>query len=210
MHKSSTHFEQTLVIVKPDGVQRGLVGEIVSRFEKKGLKLVAMKMVWPTLEQAKSHYFWSDEEKLGTGNRTIDIYKEKGIPLAESDPLRIAESVQEKLFSYLTTGPVVVFVLEGAHAIAHVRTLVGHGSPLKADVGSIRSDYSIDSYEFADEFGRPSRNLIHASGNVKEAQREMKVWFSADEIVEYDLAIDKILYDPAWQNTLGKLTKADK
>lgn len=206
MYKTSENYERTLVLVKPDGVQRGLIGEIFSRFERKGLKLVAMKMVWPTEKQAKAHYYWSDEEKIGNGQRTIEAYAERGIELKE-DPIKLAEKTQSKLFRYLQAGPIVAFVIEGAHAIKHVRNLVGSGNPLQADVGTIRADYSIDSYILADEDDRITRNLIHASGNVSEAEREMKVWFSEDEIVDYELAIEKILYDKDWEDIRKDITK---
>ncbi len=206
--KDSTNYERTLVLVKPDGVQRALVGEIISRFERKGLKLVAMKMVWPTAKQAADHYYWSDEEKMGNGKRTIEAYAERGIELKE-DPIKLAEKTQSKLLRYLQAGPIVALVIEGAHAIAHVRKLVGSGNPLQADVGTIRADYSIDSYILADETDRITRNLIHASGNVSEAERELKVWFKEGEIVEYDLAIEKILYEKEWEDLRDDLTKKD-
>ncbi len=208
MHRDSKNYERTLVLVKPDGVQRGLVGDIITRFEKKGLKLVAMKMVKPTEQQAKDHYYWSEEEKLGNGNRTIDAYKQRGVEVKD-DPIKLAEKTQEKLFSYLQTGPIVAMVIEGAHAIQYVRQIVGAGNPLQADVGTIRADYTIDSYSFADEFNRVTRNMIHASGNVSEAERELKVWFTEDEVVKYDLAIEKILYDPEWELTRDELTSPE-
>lgn len=206
MHKNSKNYERTLVLVKPDGVQRGLVGEIISRFERKGLKLVATKMVWPTESQAKKHYFWSKEEKIGNGKRTIEAYAERGIELKE-DPIALAEKTLAKLYNYLQAGPVVAMVLEGAHAIKHVRNIVGSGNPLTADVGTIRADYSIDSYILADEADRVTRNLIHASGNVSEAERELKVWFTEEEIVDYEMAIEQILYDAKWENTLKEVVK---
>lgn len=199
MHKQSENYEKTLILVKPDGVQRGLVGEIISRFERKGLKLVAMKMVWPTAEQAQAHYFWSHEEKMGNGLRTIDAYKDRGMEIKD-DPIALADKTLEKLHRYLQAGPIVALVIEGAHAISHVRKLVGSGNPLQADVGTIRADFSIDSYILADEADRITRNLIHASGNKAEAEREMAVWFTNEEIVAYDLAIEKLLYDKAWES----------
>lgn len=191
-------YEQTLVLLKPDAVQRGLIGEILSRFERKGLKIVAMKMVQATEAQSKEHYNWSDEEKIASGNRSIELYKAKGMDL-EKTPLEVGESVQRKLMGYLAVGPIVAMVIEGAHAIEHVRKVVGHGSPLKADVGTIRADLTIDSYEAADEADRAARNLVHASSSVAEAEREIAVWFKKDEVVSYDLAIEKVLYDLEWE-----------
>lgn len=195
--KTKSH-ERTLVLLKPDSVQRGLIGEIISRFEKKGLKLTAMKMVTPTEKQAVDHYYWSEEEKLKNGNRTLEIYKAKGMEMKRT-PIEQAEFVQKKLVSFVMAGPIVAIVIEGAHAIEHVRKIVGHGSPLQADVGTIRADYTIDSYIMADEAERAARNLVHASSSVDEAERELKVWFTEDEVQDYDLAIDQILYSMDWE-----------
>jgi len=206
MSKTKYH-EQTLVVLKPDTIQRGLVGEIITRFEKKGLKIVAMKMAWPDEKLARDHYFWSDEEKEASGGRTIEAYKEKGLKITKTAK-EYAEDVQRRLYRYLQTGPVVVMVIEGAHAIELVRKLVGQGNPLTADVGTIRADLTIDSYVLADDVDRAARNMIHASGNPSEAEREIKVWFKKGDLVDYDLAIEKILYDKEWETTRKKITKA--
>ena len=116
-----------------------------------------------------------------------------------------AEDVQRKLYSYLVSGPIIALVIEGAHAIEHVRKTVGHGNPLTADVGTIRADYTIDSYVVADDVDRATRNLVHASGNLSEAEREIKVWFKDNEIVDYDLAIEKLLYNKDWEKTREEL-----
>lgn len=197
--KTALH-QRTLVLLKPDAVQRGLVGEILSRFERKGLKIVACKMVLPTKEMAESHYFWSEEEKLASGNRTIAVRTEKNLPI-EKSAIEYAESTQKKLIGMLTAGPVIALVIEAAHGIEHVRKVVGHGSPLQADVGTIRADFTIDSYIVADEADRAARNLVHASSSTSEAERELKVWFSESEISDYDLAIEKILYSKDWEGT---------
>ncbi|BDQ04890.1 MAG: nucleoside-diphosphate kinase [Candidatus Dojkabacteria bacterium] len=198
MQNKPLSYQRTLVLLKPDTVQRGLMGEIISRFEKKGLKIVAMKFLKATEEQAKAHYYWSDEEKLKSGTRTLESYKKRGIEL-NMDPIKIAEDVQRRLVRFMLAGPVLVMVIEGAHAIDHVRKLVGHGSPLDADVGTIRGDYTIDSYVLADEADRAARNLIHASSSVEEAERELAVWFKEDEIYDYRLAIEDILYSTEWE-----------
>ncbi|MCX7928900.1 MAG: nucleoside-diphosphate kinase [Patescibacteria group bacterium] len=202
-----THYhERTLVLCKPDTVQRGLIGEIISRFERKGLKIVALKMVMPTEKQAKDHYCWSDEEKEASGNRTIEALKAKGLPVVKTAK-EYAEDVQRRLYSYLTSGPIVAMIIEGAHAVEHVRKVVGHGNPLSADVGTIRADFTTDSYVAADDVDRATRNLIHASSNVDEANREIKIWFKEEEIVDYDLAIEKILYSKEWENEREMLIK---
>jgi nucleoside-diphosphate kinase len=206
---AKTHYhERTLVILKPDTIQRGLIGEILTRFERKGLKIVAMKMVQPTEKSARDHYFWSDVEKEASGNRTIEALTSKGIEITKTAK-EYAEDVQRRLYTYLQSGPVVVMVIEGAHAIEHVRKVVGHGNPLSADIGSIRADFTIDSYVVADDVDRAARNLVHASGNVGEANREIAVWFSEDDICDYDLAIEKILYAKEWEGEREELTKAN-
>lgn len=193
------YYQRSLVLLKPDAVQRGLIGEIISRFEKKGLKITAMKLVHPTRDLAYKHYEWSDEEKLSTGTRTLEVYRSKGIEL-EKTPIEIAEDVQRRLVNFLISGPIVVMVIEGAHAIEHIRKLVGHGSPLNADVGTIRADYTVESYLMADEADRVARNLVHASSSESEAEREIRVWFNESEIIDYSLAIEKILYSKDWEN----------
>ena len=198
--------ERSLVIVKPDGVQRGLVGEIISRFEKKGLKIVAMKMVWPTEDLARQHYDQPEHAAIALGEKTIAAYKEKGIELKES-PMEIAKDIQKKLVHYMTGGPVVVMIIEGAHAISHVRKIRGGTNPLSADVGSITADLTIDSYFIADEDARAVRNLVHASGSVEEANMEIAIWFRPEEIHEYFMAIDEVLYSKEWENTFRKLVK---
>lgn len=201
------HHERTLVIVKPDGVQRGLVGEIISRFEKKGLKVVAMKMKWADEKLAKAHYDQPEEDMRLLGERTLASYAEKGIEHPLKDPIAIAKDIQSKLIGYLTTGPVIAFVIEGAHAVQHVRKVRGATNPLAADVGTITADLSIDSYFISDDSARAIRNLVHASGSVEEANREIDLWFDKDELYDYDLAIEKILYDKDWETTREKLVK---
>lgn len=195
--KTNEH-ERSLVLIKPDGVQRGLTGEILSRFEKKGLKITAMKMLWPTKEMATKHYDQPESAAIALGEKTIAAYAEKGIKI-DKKPLEIAHDIQGKLVKYMVTGPVVAMVIEGAHAIAHVRKIRGGTNPLTADVGTITGDYTIDSYFIADADGRAVRNLVHASGTVEEAENEIAIWFEEKEIMDYDLAIDKILYSMEWQ-----------
>ena len=203
--KTALH-EKSLVLVKPDGVQRGLIGEIITRFERKGLKIVAMKMVWPDKALAKKHYDMPESDKIILGERTIASYEEKGVDLKKT-PIEIAENVQKRLINYLTTGPVVAMVIEGAHAIAHVRKIRGATNPLSADVGTITSDYTIDSYFLSDPDERAIRNLVHASGSVEEGKREVALWFKDGEIHDYDLAIEKVLYSKDWESARKDLVE---
>lgn len=198
MIKTHMH-ERSFVMMKPDTIQRGLIGEIISRFEKKGLKIVAMKMVLPTIELAQKHYEQPEADALMLGERTIQSYTEKGLKPPSDDPMWIAQDIQKKLVKYVSAGPVVAMVIEGAHAIEHVRKIRGKTNPLAADMGSITADYTIDSYFIADAGERAIRNLVHASGSTAEAEREIALWFKSEEICDFDLAIEKILYSTEWE-----------
>ena len=200
--------ERTFVLLKPDAVQRGLIGEIISRFEKKGLKITALKMFWADESLAIKHYDQPESAMITLGERTIAAYAEKGITINRK-PIEIAKDIQKKLIKYLTTGPVVGMVIEGAHAVAHIRKLRGHTNPLGADVGTITADYTTDSYFVSDEDNRAIRNLVHASGNVDEASYEIGLWFSENEIHKYELAIEKILYSVEWEETMRQIVKGD-
>jgi nucleoside-diphosphate kinase len=205
-YKTALH-ESTLVLLKPDAVQRGLIGDILSRFERKGLKITAMKMVWSDRKLAEAHYDMRHEDQILLGERTLAAYKEKGIDLNKT-PLQIAADIQKRLVNYLTSGPVVALVIEGAHAVAHIRKIRGATNPLAADVGTITADLTIDSYFLADPDERAIRNLVHASGSVAEANREIKLWFKPGEIHDYGLAIERILYSKDWEETRKDITKA--
>ncbi|MDP4010503.1 MAG: nucleoside-diphosphate kinase [Candidatus Spechtbacteria bacterium] len=191
------HFkeERTLVIIKPDGVQRSLIGEIVGRYERIGLKLVAMKMIVATKEHIVSHYTLNSEWKKNVGEKTMEGYKKKGLEPPSQDPFVLADRILETLGKYMSAGPVVVMVLQGAHAVQIVRKITGGTEPLTSDVGTIRGDFMLDSYQMADVDGRSVRNLVHASGSVKEAEDEIAHWFNEKELVQYNHVQDRILYD---------------
>lgn len=188
--------ERTLVIIKPDGIQRSLVGEVISRFEKVGLKIVALKMMVANDKLIEEHYTLDPEWRRITGEKNIKAYEDKGLvhPLKDN-PLKVTEIILSKLKKYLTSGPIIAFVLEGAHSVAIVRKLVGSTEPLMSDVGTIRGDFVLDSYKLADDGQRAVRNIVHASSSVKEAQNEIKHWFKDDEIIEYRHVSEGILYD---------------
>ena len=188
--------ERTLIVIKPDGVQRALVGEIIGRFERIGLKLTASKMLVPTSEHVEAHYTLDPEWRVKTGKKTIKSYTDKGQkhPIS-NDPREVTTVILEKLKKYMTSGPVIVMVLEGAHAVSIVRKIVGGTEPLTSDVGTIRGDFVLDSYQMADDDDRSVRNLIHASGSPAEAEMEIKHWFSPNEIINYRHIQEEILYD---------------
>ena len=191
------HFkdEKTLVVIKPDGVQRTLIGEIIKRFERSGLKLVGMKMFVPSEDFVEKHYTLDPNWKKNVGEKTIASYVKKGIEPPRKDPIEQGEFVLDGLKKYLTCGPVVAMVWQGAHVTGVVRKIVGGTEPLSSDVGTIRGDFVIDSYQMSDADSRAVRNLIHASGSVEEAEMEIPHWFKKDEILDYKLVQEGILYD---------------
>lgn len=196
MEKAShPKIERTLVIIKPDGVQRSLIGEVVKRYEQVGLKLVGMKMMIPSLEKIEQHYTLDPNWRRVTGEKTIHAYEEKGLTPPSHDPLEITAVILENLKKYMTSGPVVFMVWEGAHAVKIVRKITGGTEPLSSDVGTIRGDYVLDSYQMADFDGRAVRNVIHASGSPEEANAEINHWFGPEEVISYRLVNEQILYD---------------
>ena len=188
-------YERTLVLIKPDGIQRSLIGEIVKRFERIGLKLAGVKMLVPTSEHVEAHYTLDPNWRRVTGEKTIESYKKKGIKPPSEDPFEITARILEALKKYMTSGPVLAMVWQGAHAVKIIRKLTGGTEPLMSDVGTIRGDFVHDSYQMSDTDGRSVRNLIHASGSVEEANMEISHWFSEKELVDYRLVQEAILYD---------------
>jgi len=186
--------ERTLVIVKPDGLQRSLVGEIIKRYEQLGLKLIAMKMLVANAEQVEQHYTLDPEWRRVTGEKTIKGYKDKGMTPPSEDPLEITAVLLKTLTKYMISGPVIAMVWEGAHAVKIVRKITGGTEPLTSDVGTIRGDYVLDSYQMADTDKRAVRNLIHASGSPAEAEMEIKHWFKPEEVVDYTHFQEQIIY----------------
>lgn len=188
-------YEKTLVIIKPDAIQRSLIGEIISRYEKVGLKLIAMKMMVPTAELIEQHYTLDPAWRKVTGEKTIRGYLDKGMEPPIKDPLEITRLLLAKLVKYMTAGPVIAMVWEGAHAVAIVRKITGGTEPLTSAMGTIRGDFVLDSYAMTDKDNRSVRNLVHASGSAKEAEDEIKHWFTEKELMNYTLVLEKILYD---------------
>jgi nucleoside-diphosphate kinase len=189
--------ERTVVIIKPDGVMRGIVGELLTRFERKGLKIAALKMVWPTKELAEHHYIDSEEWLVDTGTKTYNSYLEKGMK-PDVTPREIGLNTRRKLIDHLTAGPVVAMVLEGAHAIEVVRKMRGATSPLAADVGTIGFDYTLESYELSDAGDWAIKNVIHASDSPANVEREMDLWFGKGDILDYKHSVHDIIYSNDW------------
>ena len=190
--------ERTLVLVKPDGVKRGLVGEVVHRIEKRGLKVVALKMVQVGREHLENHFPKSEEWVERLGNKTLKTFTEYQIDPVEAqgtaDPKELGKMVKESLFEYLQSGPVVAMVIEGIHAIDMVRKLAGNTLPVFAEMGTIRGDYAVDSPSVANVERRAIHNIIHASETKEEAANEINLWFKPEEIHDYKRAEEDIMF----------------
>jgi nucleoside-diphosphate kinase len=193
--KTHLKHERTFVIIKPDGIQRGLVGEVIKRYERTGLKLVAIKMFVPTAEMIEEHYTLDPEWKMKTGKKNIKAYQDKGLVPPHKDPIKQSDMILKKLKEYLASGPVIAMIWQGAHAVKIVRKLTGDTEPMMSDVGTIRGDFVLDSYQMSDGDNRAVRNVVHASGSVKEANDEIKHWFKPKELMDYKTIQEKILYD---------------
>lgn len=192
-------YERTFAMIKPDGVMRGAVGDVIHRFEKVGLKIVAIKMITPTAEMVRKHYPMSDEawvERLGEKCLSGFDSLECSVldVLGTDDKKKLGQNVTESLVEYMTSGPVVAMVIEGIQAIDMVRKLCGHTLPFKADVGTIRGDYSVDSPAVANAEQRSIHNIIHASENSEEARNEMDLWFPGEKISQYKLTGEMVMY----------------
>ncbi len=190
--------EKTVVLIKPDGVKRGLIGEIILRIEKRGLKVIALEMIQATKEQVDEHYPKNEEWIKRLGEKTLKNYKDYGFEskkeLGSEDPLEIGEKVRGWLIDYLTSGPMVKIVVKGIHAIDMVRKLVGKSMPSEAEMGTIRGDFSVDDATAANRDKRAIHNIVHASEIEKEAEHELNFWFAAEDIYDYKRAEEDIMF----------------
>ncbi len=191
------HQERTLVILKPDTIQRSLMGEVIGRFERVGLKFTALKMIMATPEQLYTHYNKTEEWFLKKGKRIVDDLTTHGLPVTKTE-LEYGKSIIDNMVKYMTAAPVVAIILEGNEAVKVVTKLTGSTEPSTSDVGTIRGDYTVDSYGHASFEDRGVRNLLHSSESPEEAEREIKVWFTEDEITNYVTAQERIMYDVDW------------
>lgn len=186
--------ERTFLAVKHDGVQRGLVGEVIKRIERTGLKVVGMKMFVPDMDKTIEHYGKDDAWCEKVGQRTIEALENEG-KKPEKSALEYGKDTLNQLYKYFTVGPIVGMVIEGNQAVAIVKKLVGGTEPTTSDVGTIRGDYTLDSYEISNVDGRAVRNLVHCSDQPSEAEREIKIWWKPEELISYKHIQEKILYD---------------
>lgn len=190
--------ETTVVLVKPDGVKRGLIGEIIGRFEKRGLKVIALKMISVSRKQVDAHYPKDKEFFTVVGEKTLHDHKEYNIDVINvfgtDNPLAIGKQLRVWMIDFLTSGPLVAMAVQGIHAIPMVRKIVGNTLPSRAEMGTIRGDFSVDSAILGNMQKRAIHNLVHASGNAGEAEHELKLWFTPEELHFYKRAEEDIMF----------------
>jgi nucleoside-diphosphate kinase len=186
--------EKSFVIIKPDGVQRALAGEILHRLERTGLKIIALKMLVPTEEQCWTHYDKDDVWYAQKGEKTVASRQAAGMPV-DKPASEYGKDIVRGLVKFMTSGPVIAMVLTGNQAVGIVKKLVGGTEPLTSDAGTIRGDFTIDSYDLSSQDERAVRNLIHCSDKPEEAEREIAIWFKPEEMINYRQIQEEILYD---------------
>lgn len=189
-------WERTLFMIKPDGVKRALIGECFRRLESAGLKITAMKMVFPTRKQADDHYPTEKDDVewfKSVAKKGREGYEKRGLKFPYDD-MEYARGIKKWLVDFLVTGPVVAAVIEGPNAIEMVRKISGATEPGLAPMGTIRGDFSVDNYKLGNVLERPVKNIAHASSSVKDAEKEIKVWFNESEIVKYKRCDEDTLF----------------
>ena len=181
--------EKTFVMIKPDGVRKGLIGEVIRRFEQRDLKVVAVEMFQPTLEQIDGHYPKDEKWITRLGEKTLGTYEKYKLDamtdFGTEDPAKIGPEIRKWLVEYMTSAPLVRMVVQGIHAVDMVRKIVGSTLPYMTDMGTIRGDFSNDSPALANAEKRAVMNLVHASETPEEAEHETKYWFGKSPIFEY-------------------------
>lgn len=200
MSTKHPHQERTFVILKPDTVQRSLMGEVIKRFEQTGLKCTAMKMFVPDEATLLKHYNKDDEWFLKKGNRIVEDLQSQGRTV-DREPIEYGKDIIRTIVQYMTAAPVVAMVWEGNQSVAVVTKLVGTTEPTTSDVGTIRGDYTVDSYGHSSYENRAVRNLIHCSESPEEAEREIALWFGESDIMQYVTAQERIMYDINFDGT---------
>lgn len=189
MKTANLKEEKTFVLIKPDGVRKGLIGEVIKRFEQRDLKIVAIDMFKPTKKQIDNHYPKSDAWITRLGKKTLITYKQYNLDVKKEigtkDEHEIGKKVRMWLLEFMASAPMVRMVIEGVHAVDMVRKIAGPTMPYLADMGTIRGDYSADSPALANKEKRAIMNIIHASETPEEAKHEIKYWFGDKEIFSY-------------------------
>lgn len=195
--KNEITLERSLVLIKPDGVYRGLIGEVIKRFEFHGLKLVGLKLIRANLDLIGKHYKHDVAWLESIGKKSKESYAKLGI-IVNKKELEIGEEIRNLLMDYINSGPIVSMVLEGPHAVEMVKKIVGPTEPKSAPLGTIRGDFSVDSYQLSDSLKRPIKNIIHCSGSSQEAYDEISVWFGPNEICSYERPDESMAYRKTW------------
>jgi len=190
--------QKALLIIKPDGVQRGLIGKIINRFEQVGLKIIGLKFIWAKEQQIRDHYPSTEAWFKKVGERTLTNYAKKDLDAKKifgtNDAISIGKTVKQWLITYLQESPLFMVVVEGYDCIEIVRKLSGNTIPVLAAPGTIRGDFSHDTIDLANEQSRPLRNIIHASDTVEDGEKEIKVWFTDGELFDYRRVDEKIMF----------------
>jgi nucleoside-diphosphate kinase len=194
-----TQNQRTFIFIKPDAIQRSLAGTFIQKFEQAGLKIVASKFMIPQEEKLWKHYNKSDEWYTSKGENMIANLKEKNIEPTQA-AIEYGKDIVRALIDFMTSGPVMAMVLEGNEAVETVVKLVGSTEPKSSDVGTIRGDFTSDTYKIANLDNRAVRNLIHCSDTPENALTEIGIWFDEKEIVQYNNVNDIILYDVSWSH----------
>lgn len=188
------HQERTFVILKPDTVQRSLMGEVIKRFEQTGLKCTAMKMFVADEERLFKHYNKDDAWFLKKGTGIIENLTSQGRPV-EKEAMEYGKDIIRANAQYMSAAPVVAMIWEGNQAVAVIKKIVGSTEPSTSDVGTVRGDFTIDSYAHSAYEDRAVRNLIHCSDEPAEAEREISLWMKEEEVMKYVTAQERIMYD---------------
>jgi nucleoside-diphosphate kinase len=182
--------EKTLVLIKPDGILRGITGEIISRFERVGMKISAIKMIQAKKETLEKHYFKNDEWLTEKG----ELFKKKlGLP-DDTDPIPVGKEIVNGLILDMQVSPIIAVVLEGHNAVMTVKRLTGPTNIDDAMPGTIRGDYSHDTFDLANKSNRPNLTIIHATDDPTESEKEIDFWFSPDEIHSYKKPEEDVHY----------------
>ena len=190
--------QKALLIIKPDGVQRGIIGKIITRFETVGLKIIGLKFEMATSEKVIAHYPETEAWFKKVGERTLTNYAKKGLDaktvFKTNNAVSIGKIVKGWLVTYFQESPVFMAVVEGYDCIEIVRKLSGNTIPVLAAPGTVRCDFSHDTIDLANEQNRPLRNIIHASDSPEDVKKEVNLWFTKEELFSYELAGEKFMF----------------
>jgi len=187
-------MEKTLILIKPDAVERSLIGTVLQRLERVGIKVVALKMVQANADLADRHYALTEDWMKGVYDKAKAKQEAIGVAFPYPDYKSYGKMIKDGLVEFLQAGPIVAAVLEGEQAVAQTRKVVGATEPASSAPGTIRGDFSSDTYSLSNAQNRPIRNLIHASGSVEESNIEIAIWFTPQEIHQVNAAADSVLY----------------